>query len=60
MGAVVRSDVCISGYRVECPTGRLLGTRRLRAQIARHDGNDAGQRKVELSHGKEKVYGSIP
>jgi hypothetical protein len=33
-----------------------LDIRRIRAETARHDGADAGQRAVELFHGKEKSY----
>jgi hypothetical protein len=37
-----------------------LDLRRIRAEMLRHHDNDAGQKQVELPHGKEKVYGSIP
>jgi hypothetical protein len=33
-----------------------LDVRRIRAEIASHDGNDAGQQTVEMSRGKEKLY----
>lgn len=34
-----------------------LDVRRIRAEITRHYGNDAGQQKVELSDGKKRLSG---
>jgi hypothetical protein len=36
-----------------------LDVRRIRAELARRDGNDAGQQTVEMSHGKEKLNGGM-